>query len=64
MNEKIALKSINDFIRVHNYTYTVDELLMTYVQYYKKGFYISETTKNCIEWLKTELEFLYLQYIC
>jgi hypothetical protein len=58
MDKAEARKKIEDFILQRDYTYTVESLLESYLDYYKKGYYISFTTKDCIKHLETELKIL------
>lgn len=44
-----SIKSIKDFIREHDYTYSVGGILRIYRNYYKKGYYCSYTAKIVIE---------------
>lgn len=61
MTEAIAIKNIEDFMNSRRYSFSVKEILEWYSQYFKKGFYVSYTTKDSINNLKEELEFLYLK---
>lgn len=58
MDKEQAEKKIIDFIESRGYTYTVDSLIEIYLDYYKKGCYISYTSKDCVKHLENELEIL------
>lgn len=60
MDEKQARKNIESYIRNSGYTYTVDALIDSYLNYYKQGYYVSYTTKDCIQHLEREFELLTL----
>ena len=49
MDKEKARKKIEEFILKRGYTYTVESLIESYLEYYKKGYYISFTTKDCIK---------------
>ena len=58
MDKEQARKNIDDFIDKRGYTYTVESLLDSYLNYYKEGWYVSHTTKICILHLEDELKIL------
>lgn len=58
MDKKQAKKNVEKFIVKRNYTYTVESILESYINYYKKGYYISHSMKDCVEHLSKELEVL------
>ena len=58
MNKETAIKNINEFVKQRDYTYSVKEMLDFYVKYYKNGYYIPFTMKDCVKHLKDELEYL------
>lgn len=49
---------IEDYITKSGYTYTVDDIIDSYQNYYKHGFYVSHTTRDCIENLENEIKTL------
>ena len=58
MDKETAIKNIKVFVKKRGYTYSVEEMLDSYVRYYKNGYYISYTMKDCVKHLKDELEVL------
>ncbi len=58
LEKEKARKNVENFIKQRGYTYTVDCLIESYVDYYKKGYYISHTTEDCIHHLENEFEVL------
>lgn len=58
MQKENARKNIEDFITKRGYTYTVESLIASYLNYYKQGYYVSYTAKDCIKNLENELEIL------
>lgn len=58
MDREQARQIVEGFIAQHSYTYTVDQVIDGYLNYYKQGFYVSYTMKNCIKNLEQELEVL------
>lgn len=58
LDRESARKTIETFVEQRGYTYSVDQLLDTYLENYKKGFYVSYTAKDCIKYLEKELEVL------
>jgi hypothetical protein len=53
-----AINNIEDFVKERGYTYTVEQMLDSYVKYYKNGWYISHSMKDCVKHLGQELELL------
>ncbi|WP_273854041.1 hypothetical protein [Guptibacillus spartinae] len=58
VEKKEAIKNVKQFIKDRQYTYKVHDIVESYQEYYKKGWYISYTMKDCIKHLKEELEVL------
>ena len=58
MDKEQAKKNIMDFIKKRDYTYTLEQLTEIYLDYYKKGYYISFTSKDCVKHLEKELEII------
>jgi hypothetical protein len=58
MDKEQARKKIEDYINKCGYTYTVEQLIESYLNYYKQGYYVSYTTKDCIKQLENEFEIL------
>lgn len=58
MNKEQARENIENYIKRCGYTHTVEGLIDSYLEYYKKGYYVSYTTKDCIKNLTEELELL------
>lgn len=59
MTEAIAIENITLFMKERRYNFTVEQILAAYTDYFKKGYYISSTTRDSIQHLTEELEFLY-----
>ena len=55
---EIPYVRIEAFIKQRGYTYTVEDILSTYQEYYKRGYYISHSMNVCIEHLETEINAL------
>ncbi len=53
-----AYEKVSSFIKERGYSYTIARILDTYRKYYKNGFYVSYTAKDCIESLKNEFVIL------
>lgn len=53
-----ARERVKDFIEKSGYSYEVDDIVKSYVGYYKPGYYVSHTTRDCIENLTQELEII------
>ena len=49
-----AYEKVSNYIKKQGYSYTIAKILETYRNYYKKGFYVSYTAKDCIENFKSE----------
>ncbi|WCK57023.1 hypothetical protein PP175_27935 (plasmid) [Aneurinibacillus sp. Ricciae_BoGa-3] len=58
MDKEQARKKVEEFIAQRGYTYTVEDLIESYLKYYKQGYYVSFTTKECIKYLEQEFEIL------
>ncbi|WP_127532765.1 hypothetical protein [Paenibacillus kobensis] len=58
MNTEQARENIAKYIEKCRYTYKVDDIIHSYLNYYKQGYYVSYTMKDCISNLKDELELL------
>lgn len=58
LDRESARKAVETFVEQRGYTYSVEQLLDTYVENYKNGFYVSYTAKDCIKHLEKELEVL------
>lgn len=58
MNKKQARQKIENFIKRRGYTWNTETLLEVYLNYYKQGWYVSYTAKDCIKHLENELETL------
>lgn len=58
MNTEQARQNIELFMKKRNYTYSVESTLEFYIEYYKKGYYISHSMKDCVKHLESELEVL------
>lgn len=58
MEKEHARENIMNYIKQCGYTHTVEGLIDSYLKYYKKGYYVSFTTKDCIKNLESELETL------
>lgn len=58
MTKEIAIQNINDFMKNRGYDFSVHHILDAYTHYFKKGYYVSETTMDSIKHLTEELEFL------
>lgn len=58
MDQEQARHNIEKFVAERRYTYTADQLVENYLKYYKNGYYVSHTTKDCIKHLGSELEVL------
>ena len=48
--------AVEEFIKKRGYTYKVKDIVEYYLEYWKKGHYVSYTMRDCIENLKDELE--------
>ncbi len=58
MDVEQARAKVKEYIDKCRYTYEVDSIVESYLEYYKKGFYVSYTTKDCIKNLETELKII------
>lgn len=58
MNKMEAKQNIENFMLQRGYTYTPQDIIEIYVEYYKKDFYISHTMEDCVKHLKKELEII------
>lgn len=56
MDKEQARKKIEEFLSLRGYTYTVESLISIYLEYYKEGWYISYTAKDCMKHLESALE--------
>ena len=46
MNQAEAKQNIEDFILQRGYTYKVEDIVESFLTYYKKGYYVSYTMKD------------------
>lgn len=58
MDAEEARRNVEAFIKKRNYTYSVESTLEFYIEYYKNGYYISHSMKDCVKHLESELEVL------
>lgn len=58
MSKEEARKKVKDFIDKKGYTYSVEDLIHSYLDYYQKGYYVSDTTKDCLLHLEDEFKIL------
>jgi len=58
LDKQKAKSRIADFIFERSYSYSDKDVVKAYLEYYKEGFYVSHTMRECIKNLKVELEVL------
>lgn len=56
MTKEQARENIATFIKEHDYTYSVDDIVDSYENYWLKNMYTSFTTSHCIRSMKAELD--------
>lgn len=57
-DEAKAQAKITHFIMKKGYTYTISDVLKSYLDYHRKGYYVSHTMQDCITELKEEIKLL------
>lgn len=54
-----CIDRLNRFIEKKGYTYKCQDVIKSYVKYYRKGYYCSHTMRNSIEQNINDIKFLY-----